>query len=306
MRFSAVFALAICPVFAFAQADWRFVQPDATLIGSFKVQPLLNSPLLAAAMAEGQKGQPGQNEAQVAMAMAMVKGLLGGIEEVRFSVMDNGTPQPDAVALVTGTLDDAMIGMLSQGKASVKRMDANTVLIGTPSALEAAVRRMAQTTAALQPRALAGVETLAPYDIWVSGKLPDLPPGLPLAPGLNLNLKGLALGLSLHENLEAQLTMEAANAKQAESLVKTAHEAESTQPTQYRGLLQSFVEGNTAHFRMNIPKDLVLDAIRTQGKGIQPLAAGNAAPNPLVIEPPQRRSIVIEGLDSGTKEIPLK
>ncbi len=62
--------------------------------------------------------------------------MLGGITEVRFSMFDNGTPEPDMVALISGRVDDAMLGMLPQSSTKYRRIDANTILFGNGHSIE--------------------------------------------------------------------------------------------------------------------------------------------------------------------------
>ena len=69
----------------FAQADWRFAHPDATLVGGLRPQAVLDSPYLASALAEATKQEP-----SAAMMLTMAKGMIGGVTEIRFSVFDNG------------------------------------------------------------------------------------------------------------------------------------------------------------------------------------------------------------------------
>jgi hypothetical protein len=107
-----------------------------------------------------------------------------------------------------------------------------------------------------------------------------------------------------------QLAMDATTPAQAESLIKSAHEAEAAQPVQYRGMLQSFVEGSIARFRMNVPRDIAIEAMRT--RVAPPLAPSSAIttnkPQPLAPPPPppRRATVRIQGLDEGPREIPLQ
>lgn len=155
---------AVGSVLAVAQ-DWRFAHPGATLVGGIRPQSILNSPLVSAAIEEAAKKDPS------AAAMAsMVRGLLIGIREIRFSVLDNGTPEPDVIVLISGDLDEAMVTTLAEGKAKVKRIGTDTVLLGNgPSLNEAALRLAAPETPVpdlVQP------DALADKDFWFAGSIP--------------------------------------------------------------------------------------------------------------------------------------
>jgi hypothetical protein len=305
MRISALFAFAALPVLLCAQQpaqpDWSFAHPDATLVGGIRLNSILHSPLVNEALAATQKGDP-----STAAMVGMATGMLGGITEIRFSLLDNGTPDPDMVALISGKLDDAMLGMLPQSSAKYRRMDANTLLFGNGDSLDKAAARMMQGTPVLRSAVLAGTETLGQHDFWISGKVPDLGKALsalPNSPAMpNLNFRNIAFGLSAHDNVEMELALEAATAAMAQELLKSANDAQGAQPAQLKALLQSFVDGNTAHFRMNVPKEVALEALRTR---MNPPALAAAAPPPAPA-PAKRGTIRIEGLDSGPVEIPLQ
>jgi hypothetical protein len=283
----------------FAQTDWRFAHPDATLVGGLRPQAVLDSPFLASALAEATKKEP-----SAAMALGMAKGLLGGVTEVRFSVQDNGGKEPDVLALVSGRLDDAFMRSMAQDKAKWQRIDANTVLMGNGASLEKAAARMRSAGTALQSRVLDGVDTLAGYDFWLAGNIPESP----MTAGLKMNLKGIAFGINVHDALQLELAARTATAAQAEALLKSAHEAETSQAPQFRGMLQSFVEGTTARFRVNVPKEIVLQAM--EQRQASAVASASASPRPTPIAPasaaPTRKTIIIDGLDNGPKEIPLQ
>ncbi len=301
MRISSAFALAAFPFLLAAQQpapDWRFAHPDATMVGGIRPRTVLDSPLLAAALADATKKDP-----STAAMIGMASGFLSGVTEIRFSLVDNGTPQPDVIALVSGHLDDALVAMLAQDKAKSRRIDANTLLLGNGDSLDKAAQRMSESAPLLQSRVLDGIQPLGGYDFWISGKLP----ALPITDSLKLNLRGLALGLSVHDNLELELAMDAATPAMAASLIRSAHEAEATQPAQFKGKLLSSVEGTTARFRLNIPRDLAIEGMRLNTGTAPPALSASTALTPLPAPPkPRRQTIVIQGLDSGPREIPLQ
>jgi hypothetical protein len=113
----------------------------------------------------------------------------------------------------------------------------------------------------------------------------------------------LALGLSIRDNVEMELALETPSAAMATELLKTANEAEVTQPEQFRGLLRSFTDGNTAHFRMTIPNELAMEAMRLR---TAPALVANSSPQPQPAPvKPRRSTITIQGLEEGPREIPL-
>ena len=113
--------------------DWRFAHPGATLVGGFRVKATLESPLVNALIAQATAKNP-----TAGPMIQMMKGVLGGVTEVRFSVRDMGKGKdPDVLALVS-VVNDTAAGALTQGKSktTVHRIDANTLLIGEGQSLE--------------------------------------------------------------------------------------------------------------------------------------------------------------------------
>jgi hypothetical protein len=283
-----------------AQPDWSFAHPDATLVGGIRPRAILESPLLAAAI-----GEAAQKEPNAARVLDMARAMLGGVTEVHFSLQDNGTPEPDVIAVVTGQLDESLVSALAQDKAKVRRIDATTLLLGNGASLDKAAARMARSIPTLRPRALQGTAELENSDLWLSGQIPDTP----LTAQFKDMLGGLALGISVRDSLDLQLDVNTATAAMAETLVREAHAAAAKQPVAYRGMLQSFVDGTKAHFRIVVPQQLVLEAMRSgqiPGMPAQQSTRLEPLPPPVLVQPPARRTIIIQGLDEGNREIPLQ
>lgn len=305
MRLLATSLALTCCLFAqeaASVADWRFAHPSPTLVGGVRLEALLESPVVNSLLAESGKSDP-----NVELVTAMLKTALGGVTEIRFSVLDKGNSEMDAIVMVTGKLDEALVGALSQGKAGSRRIDANTVLLGNGPSLDEAVQRLSEPPALLRNRALLRGSSLTGHDLWAAGALPEAP----MTDALNLNLRGLALGMSLTNDVAIELALEAASAVMAQDLVTKAREAEATQP-QLGATLEAFVEDTTARFRVKVPAEKVAQAIR---EGMVAQAAGAAAPAkadssmappPAPPPPPKRKTIIIEGLESGPKEIPVR
>ncbi len=289
------FAALVLPLFAFGQADWRFAHPEATLVGGIRPSAILNSPLLASVLADGTKQDP-----SMAMVVGMAKGMLGRVTELRFSLVDNGGKEPDVVALITGNFDESMAAMLAQANTKYIRLDESTFLFGNGPSLEAAAARMKQATPQLQPGALAGTQTLSSHDLWFAGKMPEIA----AIKNVSLELRGVSLGMSVRDKVELELAMQTTSPAAAKSLLDNVHVLEAAQPALLKGLLQGFADGNTAHFRMTVSNEVVLEAMRTR---VTPTLAASNTPQPLQPAPkPRRATVVIEGLEGGPREIPLQ
>jgi len=313
MRSLALISSVLIGSAAFAQVpaqDWRFAHPGATLVGGFRIKAVLDSPLVNTLIAQATAKDPSSG-----VMVGMMRSTLGGVTEVRFSIRDMGKGKnPDVLALVSGVMDEAIVGAMAQGKTTVRRINSNTILVGEGQSLEDAVARMSKPPTGLQARALDRSKALGDYDLWLSGMIPQIP--TMTIPMLD-TLRGLALGISLQNDLRVEVDLDTTNAKTAEDLVSAARRSQVQQPG-LGAALQSEVDGSTARFRIELPGDQVIQAVKQgmeQGAGAQsPLAGlfgtslGAAAlpsfksTTPAPAEP-MRGTIRIYGLDEGTREV---
>ena len=302
------FFIAAPGIYAQTAQDWRFAHPGATLIGGFRVKAVLDSPLVNTLIAQATDKNP-----SAAAMVGMARTALGGVTGVRFSVRDRGKGKdPDVLALVSGALDDATVSMLTQnqaqGKTSMRRIDAGTLLIGEGPSLEEAVARMGKPAVGLQARALDRSKAFANYDLWIAGTLPELPMTVPVLD----SLRSLGFGISAQNDLRVEIALETASAAMAEELISSARKAQVQQP-RLGAALQSEVDGSTARFRFVMEGNQVIQAVQQaiESKGgSSPLAAflGQSAALPQFTESPrpakpQRDTIVIYGLEDGPREI---
>jgi len=282
--------------------DWRFAHPGATLIGGLRVKAILDSPLVNTLISQATAKDPSSG-----LVVGMIKGSLGGVSEVRFSVRDMGKGKdPDVLALVTGSLDDTAAAAW-QGKASIHRIDANTFLIGQGQSIADAVSRLGKPATALQARAFDRGKALANDDLWIAGTLPEMPMTIPMLD----SVRGLALGISAQDDLRVELDLDTASAKAAEDLVSSARKARTQQPA-LGAALQSEAEGSTAKFRFVMEGKQLLQAVQQAIENNQapsPLAAFLGQPSAATVpafreDPkPKRDTIRIYGLDEGPREI---
>jgi len=298
-------AFSQVPVTQAQTQDWRFAHPGATLIGGFRVKAVLDSPLVNNLIAQATAKDP-----STGAIVGVVRSALGGEVEVRFSVRDTGKGKnPDVLALVSGVLDEAAAGALTQGKTGVHRINANTLLVGEGQSLEDAIIRLSKPATGLQARALERSKALAKNDLWLAGTLPELPMTIPVLD----SLRSVALGISAQSDLNIELALETASPKLAEDLVSSARRSQIEQPA-LGAALQTEVDGSTARFRFVMTGDQVIQAVQ-QGianSSAQSSLAGLLGPAPTfrsgATEPagppqPKRDTVRIYGLDEGTREI---
>lgn len=314
MRSLALVSCFLIGSTVFAQApaqDWRFAHPGATLVGGFRVKAVLDSPLVNTLITQATAKDPSGGA-----MVGLMRSAIGGVTEIRFSILDMGKGQnPDVLALVTGAVDDAMAGAMTQGKTTIHRIDANTLLLGEGQSLEDAVARLSKPATGLQARALDRSKALSNHDFWLAGTLPGIPN---MAMPMLDSLRGLALGISLQSDLSVEVALDMNSAKMAEDLVSSARRSQVQQPG-LGAALQSDVEGSTARFRFAMPGDQVIQAVQqgmANGGAPSPLAGilgssfgsnalptfKSSAPRPDAPADPNG-AIKIYGLDDGTREI---
>jgi hypothetical protein len=164
-------------------------------------------------------------------------------------------------------------------------------------------------------RALDRSKALADHDLWLAGTIPELPNMT--IPMLD-TLRGLALGISLQSDLRLEVALDMDSAKTAEDLVSAARRSQTQQPG-IGAALQSEVDGSTARFRMTLPGEQVIQAVKQgmdQGSGAKSPLAGllgqslptfkSTAPEPAAQPKSKPGTIKIYGLDEGTREIPTQ
>ena len=316
MRSLALISSLVIGSAAFGQVpaqDWRFAHPGATLVGGFRIKAVLNSPLVNTLIEQATAKDPSSG-----MMVGLIRSAVGGVSEVRFSVRDMGKGKdPDVLALVTGQLDESIVAAMAKGKTGVHRIDVNTLLLGEGQSLEDAVARLSKPATGLQARALDRSKALADHDLWLAGTLPELPNMT--IPMLD-TLRGLALGISLQNDLRLEVALDMDTAKKAEDLVSLVRVSQKQQPG-LGAALQSEVDGSTARFRMMLPGDQVIQAVKQgmdQSGGAKSPLAGllgtsfgssalptfkSSAPEPAAQPKPKQGTIKIYGLDEGTREI---
>lgn len=293
--------LLLLPGLLLAQepADWRFAHPSATLVGGVRLKPVLESPIFQAAVEQASASTP-----SVGAASALLKAALAQVDEVRFSVLDRSDGRVDTLVLVKGKFDPALANLITQNRTQSRMIDEHTMLLGEGAALEEAAGRLHEPPAPLRNRAVQRGSALAGHDFWIAGSLPDSP----ITSAVKHNLRSLAVGFSLADNITLETSLEAWTPQGAEELVRAVRAAEAGQP-QWAGTVEATVTENTATFRVSVSRERVLAAIR-EGAAQQWLSemggALPAAPKPLPPKPapPKRDTIIIQGLEGGLREIP--
>jgi hypothetical protein len=128
------------------------------------------------------------------------------------------------------------------------------------------------------------------------------------------SLRSVALGISAQSDLRVEIALETASPKMAEDLVSSARRSQVQQPPPGATLV-SEVDGSTARFRFVMEGNQAIQAVQqamANSSAQSPLAAFlgqstqsqtptfSEAPTP---SKPKRDTIIIYGLEDGTREI---
>jgi hypothetical protein len=143
--------------------------------------------------------------------------------------------------------------------------------------------------------------------------MPNIPnmPAIPLPAGLKLDLQGFAVGISLSDKISLEVAANTATADQAEALVKMIRDAGPKQSPAGSPQPEISVQGTTARLRVSVPADQVMEAMKNPALAGLIAGAPGAAPAPLPTLPPKppkpsRGTVIIQGLEGGTLEIPIE
>jgi hypothetical protein len=234
---------------------------------------------------------------------------------VAFSIR-NRTPEPDYLVLIKGRVDDAALARGLQGKAEMRRIGLDAVLIGKGPYLQTAVTRLSRPPRLPGSLLQRGKTMAATHDVWFVGSLPFIP----ATAGLAGPIQNLALGLNVRDDLRLELTAGTATSKIARRIAEQAQVAQRQDAN--GGTLHVQAEGATLRLTYVVTGDQLVQNVRDAlRKGFNPGAllgsltttpAGTApvletspaapTPNP----EPARKTVVIHGLGDGPREIPLE
>jgi hypothetical protein len=300
----AVSAHAVNPVtIRVGEDDWRFADPASAVIGGINIEALAQSPLVRSVVEEVAKQLPGGEEAyRTATARLPVA---PGLRRITFALRGGGA-ETDGLALITGRVDTGEIGRLAQGRVEIRRLDAENILVGTPSLVQSAVRRLALPARPESALIREGRVMAASGDAWLAGSADALAPS-----ALGIPIRQFSLALRLQQDFRLDASVEGADASFAQDILKKAEESRGQLPE--GAAFSTSVEGSTV--RVSFFMD---------GAGVRRLAAGawtgrlhsefgkqmekalNWAPALAGRPEPAQPKIVIHGLEDGPREVPFR
>jgi len=294
------------------ETDWRFADPLPALVGGVNVESLSHSQLVHKLL-EQLAAQLGQSPE--------ILNKLGdsSITRISFSVTQR-RPEPSVLVLVQGSLDDATAAGLTQSKLEMRRVDLNSVLLGSGADLDAAMARIQSKRPFVRAGLLQEVQTLAASnDFWMAGSLPSLG-----AAKLPLPISALTLGLNLQKDVLLDLSMNTGSAKNAQMLLLQLQQSQKNDLAKIGASMNVGALGSTVRVRFAMNGESVSRALgeaMSEGLGTQfagfmsmagmptaglPAAASRApSAAPTQPEAPTRKTAIIYGLEDGPREVQL-
>ncbi len=323
------------PVSEMALQDWRFSHQAPAMLVSINMASLLQSPMWASLFSE--LGVGGAN-LQTA-AIDNVRSALGDIGQILVSISANGTKNPSVLMLARGNMDSpAGAWLRSNPGTQIKRIDPITTLIGEGSSLEFANMRMQSKAprTTFNPLQQTATREALKYDAWIGldpRQLTSMASSLGASkmgggpnPALAMlgNLRAISVGLYVRDQLRMEAVLETSSPDMAARMLAAYQESEAKAKAgrdQSEGQIWAVVEGSNLRFTeivdaSHLKSATTMDPAVAQMIGpqiaslIQTLAGSKPAQSASAAAPPKASpssgKIVIQGLDGGPKELPVK
>jgi hypothetical protein len=280
-------------VIQIGELDWRFAHPHPDLLIGMDLESLLGSELMRTLL----RGWAGKLGATPKEQDQMLAGL-GDAKRILISIYNK-----DMLAMMVGKIGNLPVGPQAGG-LQFTRLSEDIALMGTEGGSLGALTRLKlqplpnpqQDEAKLMART---------YDFWVWGRA-DRFAGLSASSAGNTPMKKIKLGVSFRDGFNLQMILDTPDGASAAHLLA---EMQKGAPSGMMGA----VEGNSVRYAMVLDRDRALQRFAgfmtdSLGKQFAPLitAARQMSARQSGGARPSAGKIVIDGLDDGPKELPLK
>ncbi len=294
------------------EPDWRFAHPNPTFLASINIGTLMRSALMDAIW---KRGAEQAGSAVSAADIEKARAFFADVDRICISIRPGAKGQADGLILFTGRFENDPLTALLQSAKGVtwRRIDASSILLGQEASLASALRRLAAPPSGLPANGLfQKAKDLMDNDIWITGA-PGLQAGASDAMG---GIRNFSLGVSYQRDFRMDLAMESATAQGVEQILAAYGQAqvEMTKSPEKRTLWEQVsryvhVERPSAtgvrftvyvaESEMNPKFTQGIAALIGSGSG-----AGEAPANSPAA--PERKSVVIYGLDDEPRDVPLQ
>ena len=280
-------------VIQIGELDWRFAHPHPDLLIGMDLESLLGSELMRTLL----RGWAGKLGATPKEQDQMLAGL-GDAKRILISIYNK-----DMLAMMVGKIGNLPMGPQAGGLQFTK-LSEDTALMGTEGGSLGALTRLKlqplpnpqQDEAKLMART---------YDFWVWGRA-DRFAGLTASSGGATPVKKIKLGVSFRDGFNLQMILDTPDGATAAWLLA---DMQKGAPSGMTGA----VEGSSVRYAMVLDRDRALQRFAgfmtdSLGKQFAPLitAARQMSARPSGGLRPSAGTIVIDGLDDGPKEVPVK
>ena len=279
-------------VIQIGELDWRFAHPHPDLLIGMDLESLLGSELMCMLL----RGWAGKLGATPKEQDQMLAGL-GDAKRILISISNR-----DILAMMVGKIGNLPVGPQAGG-LQFTRLSEDTALMGSEAGSLGALTRL-KLAALPNPQQDEAKLMARTYDFWVWGRA-DRFAGLNAASAGNTPVKKIKLGVSFRDGFNLQMILDTPDGASATRLLA---EMQKGAPSGMTGA----VEGTSVRYAMVLDRDRALQRFAgfmtdSLGKQFAPLitAARQMSARSGGLRPSAGK-IVIDGLDDGPKEVPLK
>ena len=223
---------------------------------------------------------------------------LGDAKRILISIYNK-----DMLAMMVGKIGNLPVGPQAGG-LQFTRLSEDTALMGTEGGSFGALTRL-KAPPLPNPQQDEAKLMARTYDFWVWGRADRLA-GLGAGANGNTPVKKIKLGVSFRDGFNLQMILDTPDSASAARLLEGMQKGAPSGMT-------GAVEGNSVRYAMVLDRDRALQRFAgfmtdSLGKQFAPLiaAARQMSAGHGAGAPPSAGKIVIDGLDDGPKEVPLK
>jgi hypothetical protein len=330
---------AVGTAMAQSSTPWELGHPDAKLLMGIDVRSLRESP--TGRSLEAQMSSQMQQAGPMAMGFMGAFNILNQIDRVFLSSPANQTAgakrNPPFLLVVEGRFPPDQLRPFLRGTVrhyrttdvyrtsqtdttSIALLDAQTIVLGDEKSVLAAIDRRGRTSPATSPILTRAQQMASTHDFWMIAE-DSLSKFQPANAGINnpfaSQIKGLDMGLSMHDGLQFEMNLAAesdAAAAQMTQMLTTqlqmamlaqANRPEGAEVAEIARKLQIGTEGNRMHVSLAMTQQELDQQIRAMQ--VPRAMTGARRPPAQPANPPSDHpgKIRIYGLDEGVREIPL-
>jgi hypothetical protein len=298
---AGLFALAVCTGQSYPPA-WNLAHPDAKALIGFNVHGFRQSALSQPLGSGIEKGDFGMFHLPKLPAVEILK----EVDQVLISSPGGKAQNPPFLMVLTGHFSAELQLRAKEAKSGLTVLDEETILMGDATSIKGAIARHERNTKSSNAL-LARAAALAPNrDFWLVATAPpvDFQAAGIKARELAAYIKGIDVGISVHDGLDFELSFASKSPEAAQEIaqyigeqMKTAMAGKSQDAVsdEIARKVQVSSEGTQARVTFVVSKEELEREMRKLKESRAAAALQEAKP----------QTIKIVGLDEGVKEIPL-